>query len=75
MLDKEAIHELGFVGEKLSTMRWISSPEGPCSDRLLEKADRLLAGVAAGSASEDLAAPCLEGGIKGEGAATEDSNP
>ena len=48
---------------------------GLCGYNLFEKADKLLAGVVAGSASDDLAAAGLEGGIKGEGAVTEYSNP
>jgi hypothetical protein len=41
----------------------------------LEKADELLVGVAAGSASDNLAAAGLEGGLKGEGAVTEILKP
>ena len=48
---------------------------GLCGDDFLEKADELLAGVAPGSASDELAASGLQGGIKGEGAVTENSNP
>ena len=62
MVGKEAIHELGFVGEGAVSMRWISLSEGCVATTSLGKADKLLAGVAAGSARDD--APLgLEGGI------------
>ena len=48
---------------------------GLCGYDLLEKADKLLAGVTAGGAAEDLAALGLEGGVKGEGAVTEILKP
>ena len=48
---------------------------GLCGDDFLEKADELLAGVAPGSASDELAASGLQGGIKGEGAVTEILKP
>ena len=71
MVDKEAIDELGFVGGEVVHDEMDFRAGGLCSDDLLEKANKLLAGVAAGSASDDLAASGLEGGIKGKGAAAE----
>ena len=75
MVGKEAIHELGFVGGEVVHDEVDFLAGGLCGYDLLEKADKLLAGVAAGSASDDLAAPGLEGGIKGEGAVTEILEP
>jgi hypothetical protein len=75
MVDKEAIHELGFVGGEVVHDEVDFLAGGLCGDDLFEKADKLLAGVAAGSASNDLAAPGLEGGIKGESAVTEILEP
>ena len=75
MVGKEAIHELGFVGGEVVDDEVDFLAGGLCGDDLLEKADKLLAGVAAGRASDDLAAPGLEGGIEGEGAVTEILEP
>ena len=75
MVGKEAIHELGFVGGEVVHNEVDFLAGGLCGYDLFEKADKLLAGVAAGSASDDLAASGLEGGIKGEGAMTEILEP
>jgi hypothetical protein len=75
MVGKEAIDELGFVGGEVIHDEVDLLAGGLCGDDLLEKADKLLAGVAAGSACDDLAAFGLEGGIKGEGAVTEILEP
>jgi hypothetical protein len=75
MVGKEAIHEFGFVGGEVVYDEVDFLAGGLCDDDFLEKADELLAGVAAGSASDDLAASGLEGGIKGKGAVTEILKP
>ena len=75
VIGQKAIHELGFVGGEVVDDEVDFLAGGLCGDDLLEKADELLAGVAAGSASDDLAAAGLEGGIKGEGAVTEILEP
>ena len=75
VVGKEAIHELGFVGGEVVHDKVDFLAGGLCGDDFLEKADELLAGVAAGSACDDLAASGLEGGIKGEGAMTEILKP
>ena len=52
MVGHEAIHELGFVGGEVVGDQVDCLAGGLCGDDLLEKADELLAGVAAGSASD-----------------------
>ena len=64
MVGKEAIHELGFVGGEVVYDEVDFLVGGLCGYDLLGKADKLLAGVAAGSACDDLAAFGLEGGIR-----------
>src|SRR4029077_9149538 len=75
MVGKEAIHELGFVGGEVVYDEVDFLVGGLCGYDLLGKADKLLAGVAAGSACDDLAAFGLEGGIEREGAVTEILEP
>ena len=75
IIGKEAIHELGLVGGKVVHDEVDFLAGRLCGYDLFEKADKLLAGVAAGSASENLAAPGLEGGIKRESAVTEILEP
>ena len=75
MVGKEALHEFGFVGGEVVHDEVDFLVGGLCGDDLLGKADKLLAGVAAGSACDDLAAFGFEGGIEREGAVTEISNP
>ena len=53
MVGKEAIHELGFVGGEVVHDEVDFLAGGLCGDDFLEKADELLASVAAGSASDD----------------------
>jgi hypothetical protein len=64
VVGKEAIDELGFVGGEVVHDEVDFLAGGLCGDDFLEKADELLAGVAPGSASDDLAAPGLQGGIQ-----------
>src|SRR5262245_3390795 len=71
VLGKEAIHELGFVGREIVHDEVDFLAGGLCGDDFVEKADEFLAGVPAGSASEDLAAAGLQSGIEREGAVTE----
>jgi hypothetical protein len=52
MVGKEAIHELGFVGREVVHDEVDFLAGGFHGDDLLEKADELLASVAAGSASD-----------------------
>ena len=75
MLGKEPIHELGFVGGEIVDDEVDFLAGGLCGYDLFEKVDKLLAGVAAGSASDDVAAAGLESGIEGEGAVTEILEP
>jgi hypothetical protein len=75
VVGQEALHELGFVGGEVVHDKMDFLAGGLCGDDFLEKADELLAGVAAGSASDELAAAGLQGGIKGEGAVTEILKP
>ena len=70
VVGKETIHELGFVGGEVVHDEVDFLAGGLRGYDLLEKADKLLAGVTAGSASDDLAALGLEGGIEGESAVT-----
>src|SRR5215207_1213355 len=75
MVGKEAIHEFGFVGGEVVYDEVDFLVGGLCGYDLLGKADKLLAGVAARSACDDLAAFGLEGGIEREGAVTEILEP
>ena len=75
MVGKEGSEELGFVGGEVIHDEVDFLAGGLSGYDPLEKADKLLAGVAAGSACDNLAAPGLEGGIKGEGAVTEILEP
>ena len=68
MVGKQGSEELRFVGGEVIHDEVDFLAGGLSGYDLLEKADKLLAGVAAGSACANLAAPGLEGGIKGEGA-------
>jgi hypothetical protein len=75
MVGKEAIDELGFVGGEVIYDEADLLAGELCGDDLLEEAGKLLAGVAAGSACDDLATFGLEGSIKGKGAVTEILEP
>jgi hypothetical protein len=63
---REAIHELGFMGGEVLHDKVDFPAGGLCG--YLGESRRTPGPVAAGSASDDLAASRLEGGIKGESA-------
>ena len=75
VIGQKAIHELGFVGGEVVHDEVDFLAGGLRGHDFLEKADELLTGVAAGRASDDLAAAGLESGINEQGAVTEILKP